>query len=209
MTKPFEEESGSGMHIHMSICDKKNKNIFSKNQDKNVNPPFTDSLRHTIGGLKKSMAESTLIFAPNANSYRRLRPDMFAPVEPNWGVNHRNVSIRIPVSNAKNLRFEHRVAGADANPYLVTAAILAGLDHGIKNQCNPGKMVKQGEVITLEQKIPNRWIKAIDHFEKNKILRDYFDDEFCKSYAMNRRFEESEFNNQISNVDFDWYLRSV
>ena len=209
MAKPFEEESGSGMHIHMSVYDKKNKNIFSKNQDKNVNPPFTDSLRHTIGGLKKSMAESTLIFAPNANSYRRLRPDMFAPVEPNWGVNHRNVSIRIPVSNAKNLRFEHRVAGADANPYLVTAAILAGLDHGIKNQCNPGKMVKQGEVITLEQKIPNRWIKAIDHFEKNKILRDYFNDEFCKSYAMNRRFEESEFNNQISNVDFDWYLRSV
>ena len=70
-------------------------------------------------------------------------------------------------------------------------------------------MVKQGEVITLEQKIPNRWIKAIDHFEKNKILRDYFNDEFCISYAMNRRFEESEFNNQISNVDFDWYLRSV
>ena len=118
MAKPFEEEAGSGMHIHMSFYDKMNKNLFSKNKKEHAVPPYSDILRHAIGGLKKTMSESTAIFAPNANSYRRLRPDMFAPVEPNWGANHRNVSIRIPVSDAKNLRFEHRVAGADANPYI-------------------------------------------------------------------------------------------
>jgi glutamine synthetase len=209
MAKPFEEESGSGMHIHMSAYDKKNKNIFSDNKEANASPPFSDKLKYAVGGLKKLMSESTAIFAPNINSFRRLRPDMFAPVEPNWGVNHRNVSIRIPVSNAKNLRFEHRVAGADANPYIVTAAILAGLDYGIKNKCKPGKMIKEGEIITLQQKIPNRWNKAIDAFEKSKILPEYLGHEFSQSFIVNRRYEESELNNKISNVDFEWYLRSV
>jgi len=209
MAKPFEEEAGSGMHIHMSFYDKMNKNLFSKNKKEHAVPPYSDILRHAIGGLKKTMSESTAIFAPNANSYRRLRPDMFAPVEPNWGANHRNVSIRIPVSDAKNLRFEHRVAGADANPYLVTAAVLAGVHYGIQNKCSPGKMIKEGEVITLKQKIPNRWNKAIEQFAKNKILPKYLGTEFCKTFVANRNYEETEFNNKINSLDFDWYLRSV
>ena len=83
------------------------------------------SFRHAIGGLTKTMAEAMAIFAPNINSYRRLQPEMFAPVEPNWGPNHRNVALRIPISDEKNLRFEHRTSGADANPFLVTAARLS------------------------------------------------------------------------------------
>ena len=126
MAKPFEDDSGSGLHIHMSLVDKNGKNYFSHGRDKMASPPYSARLRHAIGGLKKTMAEATAIFAPNANSYRRLRPEMFAPVEPNWGSNHRNVAIRIPVSDEKNLRFEHRTSGADANPYLVSAAILDG-----------------------------------------------------------------------------------
>jgi glutamine synthetase len=134
---------------------------------------------------------------------------MFAPVEPNWGANHRNVSLRIPISDAKNLRFEHRVSGADANPYLVAAAILSGVHYGITHQCNPGKMIQEFEVISLNQEIPNRWNKAIDEFEDSKILPNYLGEEFCKTFIANRRFEESEFNNNISDIDYSWYLRSV
>jgi glutamine synthetase len=108
MAKPFEEDSGSGLHIHMSLVDRKGKNYFSQGKDNMASPPFSARLRHAVGGLAKTMAESTAIFAPNANSYRRLRPEMFAPVEPNWGANHRNVALRIPVSDQKNLRLEHR-----------------------------------------------------------------------------------------------------
>jgi glutamine synthetase len=103
------------------------------------------------------MADGTAIFSPNANSYRRLRREMFAPVEPNWGVNHRAVAIRIPMSDETNLRFEHRAAGADANPYLVTAAIAAGVHWGLKNKANPGKMIEQGEHIRLKTRVPVRW----------------------------------------------------
>jgi glutamine synthetase len=209
MAKPFEEDSGSGLHVHMSLVDKNGVNYFSHGKEKTASPPYSARLRHAVGGLAKTMAESTAIFAPNANSYRRLRPEMFAPVEPNWGANHRNVSLRIPVSDAKNLRFEHRTSGADANPYLVTAAILAGVHYGLKNKCDPGRMVEEGEVITLKRKIPNRWDMAIDAFSKSKILPQYLGEDYCRIYAAHRRDESRRFHNIVSNVDFDWYMRAV
>ena len=209
MAKPFEEDSGSGMHVHMSLLDSSGKNYFSQGKEKMASPPFSARLRHAVGGLAKTMPDATAIFAPNANSYRRLRPDMFAPVEPNWGANHRNVAIRIPVCDEKNLRFEHRTSGADVNPYLVTAAILAGVHYGLKNRCDPGRMVKEGEVITLKQKLPNRWDAAIDKFSRSKVLREYFGAEYCKAYAVNRRDESRRFHNVVSNTDFDWYMRAV
>lgn len=209
MAKPFEEDAGSGMHIHMSLVDKNGKNFFSQGKEKMALPPYSARFRHAIGGLARTMAEGTAIFAPNANSYRRLRPEMFAPVEPNWGANHRNVSLRVPVSDEKNLRFEHRTSGADANPYLVTAAILAGVHHGLSNRIDPGRMVEEGEVITLKRKIPNRWDAALDKFARSKVFPSYFGEEFCRLFEANRRDESRRFHNVVPPTDFDWYLRSV
>ncbi len=209
MAKPFAEESGSGLHLHVSCYDRNGKNYFSRGRKTLVAPPFSTRLRHAIGGLQQTMAEATAIFAPNANSYRRLRPDSFAPIEPNWGTNHRNVSLRIPVCDAKNLRFEHRAAGADANPYLVTAAVLAGLHHGLRNKIEPGRMTEEGEVIRLKRRIPNRWSSALDRFSRSKVMRDYLGDEFCELYIAHRRSEERRFHNEVSDRDYDWYLRGV
>ena len=209
MAKPFEEDAGSGLHIHMSLVDRNGRNYFSHGREKMASPPFSARLRYAVGGLAKTMAESTAIFAPNANSYRRLRPEMFAPVEPNWGSNHRNVALRIPVSDEKNLRIEHRTSGADANPYLVTAAIAAGIHYGMKNRIEPPRMVEEGEIITLKRKIPNRWDDAIDRFSRSKILPAYLGDEYCRIYALHRRDESRRFHNVVSNVDFDWYLGAV
>lgn len=209
MAKPFEQDSGSGLHIHMSLVGRDGKNYFSHGRDSLSSPPFSARLRHAVGGLLKTMPEATALCAPNANSYRRLRPDMYAPVEPNWGVNHRVVAIRIPQSDADNLRFEHRTAGADANPYLVTAAVAAGVHHGLRNKCDPGRMIEQGESIIPKLRIPNRWDAAIDRFERSKILAEYLGRDYCKYYAMNRREESRRFHNRVTQLDFDWYLRSV
>lgn len=209
MAKPFEEDAGNGLHVHMSLLDKHGKNYFSQGKDSLAVPPFSARLRHAVGGLLKLMPEATLLGAPNANSYRRLRPDMFAPVEPNWGVNHRVVSIRIPESDTKNLRFEHRTAGADANPYLVMAAIVAATHYGIKNKIDPGKMVEQGAHIVPKLKVPNRWDAAIDKFAHSKILPEYLGKDYCRYYAMNRRAEAVKFHNSVTQLEFDWYLRAV
>ena len=209
MAKPFADNAGSGLHIHLSLVDRDGNNYFSGGKEQRASPPFSARFRNAVGGLARTMAEATAIFAPNANSYRRLRPEMFAPVEPNWGSNHRNVALRVPVCDAKNLRIEHRSSGADANPYLVTAAILAGVHYGLKNRCDPGRMVEEGEVISLKPKIPNRWATAIDKFSKSRILPAYLGEDYCKAYVINRREEERNFHNVISDVDFDWYLRAV
>jgi glutamine synthetase len=178
----------------MSLYDRNGRNYFSSDKEKMATPPFSARFRHAIGGLTRTMTEATAIFAP---------------VEPNWGCNHRNVAIRAPVSDAKNLRFEHRVSGADANPYLVTAAILAGVHCGLKNRCEPPRMVEAGEKVTPKRKMPNRWDTAIDKFARGKILRQYLGTEFCHHYAANRRDESRRFHNVVSNTDFDWYRRAV
>ncbi|MFT5131823.1 MAG: glutamine synthetase, partial [Gammaproteobacteria bacterium] len=134
MAKPFAEFSGSGLHIHVSLYDEDGNNVFADDNSKTV-PALSTTIRHAIGGLQRSMADAMAIFAPNANSYRRLQPNSFVPLSPHWGYNHRGVALRIPVSDSRNMRIEHRVAGADANPYLVMAALLAGIHYGISNKC--------------------------------------------------------------------------
>jgi glutamine synthetase len=209
MAKPFEGIAGCGLHIHFSAYDQEANNIFAGSDSEQL-PAISARLRHAIGGLAETMEDAMAIFAPNGNSYRRLIPGNYAPLTPNWGYNHRDVSLRIPVSNDRNRRLEHRVAGADANPYLVMAAIAAGIHHGISNACDPGEMIPEGfeikeEVITL----PRIWSVALDKFEAGSVLPDYLGEEYCRLFGMMRRSECEEFSRQVSNIDYDWYLRSV
>ena len=208
MAKPFEEHAGSGLHIHISVYDKNGQNILAAGGK--GSPPIGTGMRHAMGGLAETMAECMALFAPNANSYRRLKQRSFAPLKPNWGYNHRCVALRIPVSDAKNLRIEHRVAGADANPYLVMAAILMGIHHGLKNKCDPGPMVQEGTWMEdVEVTLPTRWDVALGLFDRSKLLPRYLDQEFCRIFSVCRHSESDQFHAQISNRDYEWYLRAV
>ena len=133
MAKPYETRLGSGQHVHVSLVDRSGRNVFDDGTAEG-----SELLRFAAGGLAALMPESMAFFAPNVNSYRRFAPDMFAPVNRRWGVNNRTAGLRIPVGPPSARRIEHRCAGADANPYLVLAAILAGLHHGIANRIDPG-----------------------------------------------------------------------
>ena len=84
------------------------------------------------------MAESMLVFAPHANSWRRFVSQSYAPIAPTWGVNNRSVALRVPAGDAKNRRIEHRPSGVDANPYLVAATVLAGIAKGLDEKLDPG-----------------------------------------------------------------------
>jgi glutamine synthetase len=209
MAKPFAEHSGSGLHIHLSVYDEDGNNIFAE-AGSNAVPPISQRMRHAIGGLAATMAEAQCIFAPNANSYRRLRPGSYAPLSPNWGYNHRGLSLRIPVSDAKNLRIEHRVAGADANPYLVVASVLAGIHHGLTQECDPGPEVPEGTFLGEEEiTLPTEWGAALDLFDNASILPAYLGEQYARLFATTRRDEYNQYQAVISNIDYEWYLRAV
>ena len=206
MAKPFAETAGSGLHIHVSLLDGDGANVFA---GKSRDGAFSDRLRHAVGGLGALMAESMAIFAPNANSYRRHAPGNFVPASPTWGPNHRGVAMRIPLSGPANTRVEHRVAGADANPYLVVAAVLAGIHHGLSASLEPNPMTPESAEIGYEVTVPIRWPLALDAFDAGEILPRYIGADYRELFSMCRREEEGNYNAEIPTKDFDWYLRAV
>ena len=204
MAKPYSAWTGSGMHIHVSLGDEDGNNLFAAED-----PQQNELLMHAIGGLKAAMAESMLIFAPNANSYRRFRRNSYAPVSASWGINNRTVSLRIPAGPPKACHIEHRPSGADANPYLVMAAILAGMHHGIVEKADPGNPVSGNGYERRAKYIPGNWFDAIDAFWRASILKEYFGKEFVDTYCTLKEVEADRFYAEPTARDFEWYLRTV
>ena len=113
MAKPFGTQTGSGMHLHMSLLDRDGRNLFA-----GTDAAGSDLLRWAIGGMGATLADFTAIFAPNANSFRRLQPGAYAPLAATWGYNNRTVALRVPAGSIAATRVEHRSAGADAHPLI-------------------------------------------------------------------------------------------
>jgi len=200
LSKPYLNEAGSGMHLHLSLYDKNKKNVFSKNKLKNKN------LLHAIGGLQKTMYECMAIFAPNINSYRRFLPDQFVPVNSSWGPNNRSVAFRIPVSNEDATRIEHRVAGAEANAYLVLSSILAGIMYGLKNKIMPDKPRIDNACDNPDKEMPLNINDALSKLENSKVINRYLTKEYVKIYVDLKRKEQVSFHSEISNTELKWYL---
>lgn len=209
MAKPFVDSDGSGLHIHTSVRDAQGNNLLLDAGSRSI-PAVSDTLRHAVGGLLESMPDAMAIFAPNANSYRRFVPGTCVPMSPCWGHNHRDVSVRLPVSHGDNFRLEHRVAGADANPYLVVAAVLAGMLLGIEQQLEPAPMLSEAsalpeEVVTL----PRRWEQALDVAAQSAWLPTVLGEDYARAFLTMRRVECDAFHAHIPDIDYAWYLRSV
>jgi glutamine synthetase len=205
MAKPYSQWTGSGMHVHVSLAGPDGQNAFAT-----TDPKTHALLLHSIGGLKAAMADGMAIFAPNANSYRRFRKNSYAPVAPNWGINNRTVSLRVPVGPEGSTHLEHRVAGADANPYLVLAAVLAGMHHGIERKLDPGPPA-EGNAYAQPSKetIPTNWFAALERFRASTLMRDYFSDEFVDVFATVKETEADRFFAEPTERDFEWYLRTI
>ena len=183
--KPYKNLPGSGLHIHVSLHDKSGSNVFQKAIDDNGDEATI--LCQAIEGLCETMAESMIFFAPNEDSYLRYTSEInesdakynHAPVNISWGGNNRTVAIRIPTSTLHPDRrhLEHRVSGADADPYMAIAAVLAGIDYGIENKL-PLKYSKiWGNAFDKQYKLenfPRSLTEAKKIFSEGKIIRQYF-----------------------------------
>jgi len=203
MAKPLVEQAGSGLHIHASVLDANGDNIFACTPDAPC-----DALRHAIGGLQRSAKDCLLLFAPNANSYRRFVLNAFVPLNEVWGFNNRTVAMRVPHSDEKNTRIEHRIAGADANVYLATAAVLAGMLDGIEHGYDPGAPVVGNAYEQTEIKTPY-WRDSIRDFMASDFIADQFGERFRHIYGQQKLKELHSFYREVTTLEYDWYLRSV
>jgi glutamine synthetase len=185
----------------VSLIDERGHNVFSSSD-----VAGSEQLRHAVGGLGATMADAMLIFAPMANSYRRYQSEAYVPLNANWAVNNRGVALRIPVSNAENRRVEHRVAGADANPYLLTAAVLGGIHHGLVNRLDPGPPLTGNAYDDHRTTLPTTWPDAARAFESSAVMREYLGERFQSLYATTRRGELRAFESHISPLEYEWYV---
>ena len=207
MAKPNEDYAGSGMHFHVSLLDDAGRNVFVES----VEGQYRDTILHALGGLRATMAESMLIFAPHANSWRRFASNSYAPVSPTWGVNNRSVALRIPAGDIRARRIEHRPAGVDANPYLVAATVLAGIRLGMAGKIDPGPETKGNGYVGGEDAppIPVDWRSAIEAAKGSDFLKSALGEDLHRTFTAVKSAEYARVMRTVSEVDFDLYLYTV
>jgi glutamine synthetase len=201
MAKPYLDGLGSGQHVHLSLRDSAGANVFD-----NGTAEGSDLLRYAAGGLAALMPESMAFFAPNPNAYRRFQPDMFAPVNRRWGINNRSAGLRVPTGPARARRIEHRCAGADANPYLVMAAILAGVHHGIVNRLDPGPLAVGNVSREPDAALPFSFGEALKRLENARVLPSYLGATAISLYRETKAKELARFRKVITAEEYAWYL---
>ena len=202
MAKPFAELAGTGMHLHASLADRDGRNACADDA-----PAGSAVLRHAIGGLRETLGDGMAVFAPHANSYRRFRALSYAPVAPTWGVNNRSVSLRVPAGPPASRHVEHRVAGADANPYLVAAVVLAGMLRGIERGSDPGPPVEgNGYAQARAGELPTQWPAALERAARSEFLADALGREFLDVFLAVKRRECEKFGALVTDRDYEWYL---
>ncbi|GDY25193.1 glutamine synthetase [Agarivorans sp. Toyoura001] len=199
MAKPYAEHSGNGCHVHISMLDELGNNRFAKD---------SALLEHALAGLLDTMPQAIALLAPNANSYRRFQPDMFVPLQANWGWDNRTVALRIPSGSKANTRIEHRVAGADCNPYIVMSALLAGIDYGIEQQLDCAEAISGDASKANAPALPTYWQQALKTFS-HSTLWSLLGEDFSHVYHANKLSEWHRFEAQVSPLEQQWYQQMV
>ncbi|MGY4492931.1 glutamine synthetase family protein [Pseudomonas sp. TE3610] len=204
MAKPFDDLAGTGMHMHVSLADAQGRNLYAS-EDKAGTP----LLRQSVGGMLAHLLDSLLLFCPNANSYRRFQANSYAPLAPTWGVDNRTVSLRVPGGPANTRHIEHRICGADANPYLAAAAIVAAIHDGIRQQRDPGAPVEGNGYAQATTFLPTDWLTSLTALERSQWAREALGEGFLKVYLAVKRAEYRQFMAQVGEQDWRWYLTNA
>jgi glutamine synthetase len=195
MAKPSEKDIGSSCHIHSSLVDEDGKSVFVEGEEE------TDVFRHYIGGMRSHLRELALFVAPAINSYKRYATESWAPTSISWGRDNRTCGFRI-VGHGQSRRVECRIPGADANPYLTIAALLAaGLD-GIENETDPGPELKGNAYEAGEaEPFPSSLREAVDLWEGSDFARKAFGESAWKHYLNYGQIEQRLFDQVVTDYE--------
>jgi glutamine synthetase len=195
MAKPSEKDIGSSCHIHSSLVGKSGQSAFVEGHEE------TDVFRHYLGGLRARLRELALLIAPTVNSYKRYASESWAPTSIAWARDNRTAGFRI-VGHGESRRIECRIPGADVNPYLGYAALLAaGLD-GIECGTDPGpELVGNAYEAAQAEPFPSSLREAIDLWEGSEFGRAAFGDDVWKHYLNYGRTEQRLFDQVVTDYE--------
>ena len=205
--KPWSDEGGSGFHLHFSVEDLKGKNAMHDGGEQ-----LSAVAKNMIAGILKHAHALTAICNPTINAFKRLGPDTLAPYRANWGLDNRSAMIRIPPERGSGTRLEVRVADGAANPYLMTAAILAaGLD-GILNKLEaPEPVVGMSYENESAPVLPMSLEEALDALQKDTVLRDILQGPIVEVFDVLKRDEIRRYKEAVSDPNTrettDWEVK--
>jgi glutamine synthetase len=196
MAKPSEKDIGSSCHIHASLVGDNGKSVFVDGDGEE-----TDAFRHYIGGMRQHVRELALFVAPSVNSYKRYAAESWAPTSVSWGRDNRTCGFRV-VGHGPSRRVECRIPGADVNPYLGCAALLAaGLD-GIENKTDPGpELVGNAYEAGEAEAFPASLRDAVDLWEESEFAKKAFGDAVHKHYLNYGRTEQRLFDEVVTDYE--------
>jgi glutamine synthetase len=202
MAKPFGRDSGSGMHLHLSLADAAGANLFADQPDGSLSP----LMLHSIGGIRATIADTMLVLAPFLNSWRRFASAVYSPANDTWGVENRTVALRVPAGSAKARHFEHRVAGVDANPYLVAAVTLGGALDGIVARRDPGPpVIGNAYDGAAPHDLPRTWLEAIDRLDGSDFARRILGEPLHQGFVAVKRAEYLRLAQEVTEVEWALY----
>ncbi len=204
MAKYSTDYAGCGQHLHQSLW-RDGRNCF---HDERGEHRMSDTMRHFIAGQLHCLPHLLPMLAPFINSYKRLVDHQMAPVKPTWAVDNRNAALRVIPGGSQSMRLETRTAGADANPYLVSAAALASGLYGIEHKLaleSPPVAGANGGAERVER-LPRTLAEATAAMERSPLARELMGEEFVRHFVQTRQWEVSQFNQCVTDWELQRYL---
>ncbi|UCD79306.1 MAG: glutamine synthetase [Desulfobacterales bacterium] len=210
MAKFDSNDFGSGCHVHQSIVDRKTgRNLFwNASKEHHV----SELMAYYAGGLLATLTDFALMWAPYVNSYKRIAPGTAAGINETWGIDNRTVGVRVLSESESGCRLEQRAPGADINPYIALAGMLAGGLYGIENKIQPPPMRTGNayEVSPAEAKqMPRTLGDAVKRFLESETARRYFGETFFNYYAEFKNCEYEQFCDHVTEWEKRKYLEMV
>ena len=189
----FNEREGNSCHVHMSLRGVDGRVVFDEGDGS------TAMFDQFVAGIQATLADFTLLYAPNINSYKRFQPGSFAPTAIAWGHDNRTCALRV-VGHGPGLRVENRVPGGDMNPYLGLAGMLAGGLHGIENELSLESAFEGNAYDSDKPHVPSTLSEARDAFANSALARTAFGDAVVDHYVNAADIELAAFNAAVT----DW-----
>ncbi|MFT6732885.1 MAG: glutamine synthetase [Polaribacter sp.] len=209
MAKWSKDLPGQSGHIHISLTDSDGQSAF---YDASKKHNMSDIQRHFLAGQQKYMPEFLSMIAPTVNSYSRIVPGMWAPLDATWGVENRTTALRVIPGTVKSQRLEYRLGSADGNPYLALAAALGSGLYGIENKLEPHPQVignAYQQKHPKETALPQTLFEAAIRFKHSKVAKELFGEQFVEHYSASREWEEREYRKHVSDWELERYFEII